>query len=413
MYTRYILFFCMLMEGIPFLTKAQEPSPASEVPTHLFKLDFSVPDHPASNVMDTHPSTLLKSSEALKELSILTSNYLANNRITLPQELSIELAPYLLAKGDKITLSDIQKKWWLYNTYLSIGSKRHELSSGDRYDVAVGIKINVLDKGDIRNDPEYLDAITALGSEQTDLQRRAETHFTDSLNQILQEVVPNQQLRPADLKRANNPRLQQFGISEEQRQTLVQEMQKYVDDRLTAYEDIEATIASLQAEIKNKNWNARRLDVAVAWLATSPDSLTNNLRSSRWAGWITYSEPLGKHGQLLIGLNLTYHLLDTLVVENGVLRTVDQFTSVAIPLRLYLGNNRLKGFAEFQYQYHSIQNTRAPLLNLGTEVNPLKGIWMEFNVGVEWLRTQPIKSWNNQSFVHFDLRFTIPEGFRF
>jgi len=412
MYLRYILVIYILSFGILFHAAAQENADATEVPAHMFKLDFSVPDHPAFNIMGTNPSTLLKPSEALKELSVVTSNYLVNNRITLPQELSLELAPYLLAKGDKITLSDIQQKWWLYNAYLSVGSKRHVLNNNDnRYDVAVGIKVNVFDKGDIRNDPAYLDAITAIGKEQLELANRAEKRFTDSIYHTLPNINTNQELRPGDLKRRNNPRLQQFGISEVQRDTLKQEMDRYVESKLTAYEDIEATIADLQASIKNKNWNARRLDVALAWLATSPDSLANNLQSNRWAGWVTYSEPVGKHGQLLIGFNYTHHLADTLVIENGIARAISQFTSIAIPLRMYLGNNRLKGFSELQYQYHSIHNTQAPLLNLGAEANPFKGIWIEFNVGVEWLHTQLTPSWSNQSFVHFDLRFTIPQGF--
>ena len=112
-----------------------------------------------------------------------------------------------------------------------------------------------------------------------------------------------------------------------------------------------------------KNWNGSRLDLAIAWVGASPDSLVKNVHAANFLIWATAAIKPGKnndHGQLLIGIN--YQRPRTLAGEAEANAT---FTG---NLRYYEGNKNFRGFLEFQYTTEKQTDIQKGLLNLGAEL---------------------------------------------
>ena len=162
--------------------------------------------------------------------------------------------------------------------------------------------------------------------------------------------------------------------------------------------------------------------MALAVLCNSPDSLIKNIYYKKTALWLTGSIKPGinnKNCQILLGLNLAHELKSQEADEPNAFNKL----SMSVPIRVYVGSNKYKGFVEMQYSFETFlysNNWRTQsnaLLNFGMEVNAIDGIWIQANAG--WNNEILMKGGAQSSadrkseFVYrIDFRFNLPENFK-
>ena len=120
----------------------------------------------------------------------------------------------------------------------------------------------------------------------------------------------------------------------------------------------------------NKQWNAERLDVAMAMVFASSDSLMKNMRFDALRAWLTYAVPLTDYGQFVTAVNVGCNAINQ-----------QMKWSVSIPARLYYGTNDIKGLAEAQLYFNQIPVENYIRFNLGCEYRLRDAIWLNFTVG--------------------------------
>ncbi|MEP2773086.1 MAG: hypothetical protein ABJH05_13125 [Fulvivirga sp.] len=344
---------------------AQSPEDTTLVKN--FRLDFAVPDMPAFKMLGTNPSNILRPSSP-QALSLMISEFGGGDELILPKSFAAEIAPYILIKSGSLTLDDYDKNSEIYSLRLSIGTERDpENNSTSR--LAVGARMTLMDEGDLKNDKEYRDYVLKFLSNKSIIKDKFQSEFLIQNNLTIQTVVQNDSLR--------------------------QEMSDFIDDKLDKYEqNFDYRLDTLKQGFKQRNWNKKKLDVAVGMLGSSPDSLAKNVEFNKFSLWSTYGSPVGKNGQLLLGFNYNYFSNDS--TEYGV---------TSLTSRLYGGSNSYKGFGELQIKRDENLESNFIYMALGGEINIKDGIWANISAGLE-------RNWtdNNSAFVsHFDLRFTIPE----
>lgn len=354
--------------------------------SHL-KLNFVVPDMPAFKTLGTEPSQLLRPSTP-QAFAVSVSEFYQKGAFALPQDFAMELTPSLLINAKKPVGNVIRtysKAKWLKSFRVSIGTSADTTLSSAGRSMAIGIRSNIINKGDLATDAGYLEGVVdALGN------------FRLASRELLARFAHDQGIDTNEvdyeLKITGNEAL------------------KAKFDLLVF--DAEAQIAfmkvldSLKQDYRKRNWNATKLDIAAALLTSAKDSLVENIRFNKLSFWSTLALRAGSSGQFLIGINTdTYrNLRDTADVTRD-----DLYANLSIPARLLIGTNRIKGFAEFQYQYLGHNLTNHTLFSLGAEVNPYDGIWINLYGGVD-------HNYNNSmgKFVtNLDIKVTLPEHFRF
>jgi hypothetical protein len=354
--------------GILFLLAASNNSLAQEssnVDTLIknLKLDFAVPDLPAFNALESEPGNLLRPSTP-KDFSLVLNQFYNGNNIVIPQKIAVEIAPITLLRYNRLTLEDYQKTPVLYNSRISLGTVQDSLSVSK---VALGFRTTLINRGDIKNENYLTEIYATLG-----VLGKSRSDYID-----------------AELERR--------GISEEEF-ALDEDLQEELNSN---YEDIKMqtdSVENLIKEYQNKNWNAEKLDVAFSIVGTSPDSIVGNIKYNSFSGWATYARPVGENGQLMLGVNLNLAQSE----ENSI-------TNFTIPVRYYMGTNKLKGFAEGQYKYKKIGDIKSSelLLKLGFEYYLAFGFWADFYAGVYNDLTT-----NNSRFTsNFRLVYAIPGDF--
>jgi hypothetical protein len=342
------------------------------------KLNFAIPDLPAFKALGSEPSNILRPSTP-ESFSMIISQFYNGENISLPANFAAEIAPWILAKSNRITLADYHKHDILYSTRISLGTSRDSLN---QYNFALGLRFSIIDKGDLKNDKDFLDLLFAKLEEHLDKKDALRLQFMHDHELSFDEYNANKELYE-------------------------QEIEKMIQG------NIDEEIETMKKAYKEVYWNREKLDIAFATVGYSTDSIGSNLGFKSFDGWVSYALPVLKMrdsdetaihspkryaGQLLVGGNFkSYeHRFDNKTYFNAFLNT-----------RLYVGSNRIKGFAELQYSYLQFEESNHLLMTLGGEVNPIDGIWLEFYAGME--RNTDINL--NSSVAKFNLRFSIPEKF--
>jgi len=341
---------------------AQSPEDTTLVKN--FRLDFAVPDMPAFKMLGTNPSNILRPSSP-QALSLMISEFGGGDELILPKSFAAEVAPYILMKSGSLTLEDYDNNSSLYSLRLSVGTNRNP-ENNTTTDVAVGLRMTLMDEGDLKNDGKYRKHVYKLLDDKATLKDEYQMEYLNQNNLIMADVAANPNLRAA--------------------------MDKYIDEKLKS--EFDQRLDTLKQGFKARNWNKKKLDVAVGMLGSSPDSLAKNVEFNKFSLWSTYGAPVGKNSQLLLGFNYNYFSNDS--TEYGV---------TSLTSRLYGGSNSYKGFGELQIKRDENLESNFIYMALGGEINIKDGIWANISAGLE-------RNWtdNNSAFVsHFDLRFTIPE----
>jgi hypothetical protein len=169
--------------------------------------------------------------------------------------------------------------------------------------------------------------------------------------------------------------------------------------------DFMRDIKAIKEQFKREHWNDEKLDVAVALLASSPDSLIRKLRFNRASFWLTYAAKAGKSGQLLLGI---YAHTNKDLNDTSKATMHKSYHNISVPVRYFIGTNRVKAFAETQYSYAGREEAHKVLVNLGSELNVIDGLWFTFYGGLDYN-----SKLGKGSFVtSLNLKATLPENFK-
>jgi hypothetical protein len=325
-----------------------------------YHIDFAISDLPAFKILGIEPSNLLRPSKS-DVVSFITSNILTPSDISLPNSFAAEIAPYILLRQNSITTDDFKNNYILYNIRFSVGTV-NDKKDNNKYKLGLGLRFTLIDNGDLRKDKDYINKIEKISFNMVHLKNIWEDEY---------KTINTNHDDPG----------------------FVEKRDLYVKLKIKEYENANNNeIKQEEENYKKLYWNKEKFDIAFGVLGSSPDSLAKNIKLKLLSAWSTYAFPLSSFGQLLIGGNINYNSLS------------DKGTG-SISSRLYLGSNNIKGFLEAQYKKDNDVKSTNWFLGLGTELNILKDVWINYYAGYE---SNKINTDNTSKFVsQFDIKLAL------
>ena len=352
------------------------------------KLNFVVPDIPAFKVMGTDPTDLLRPSTP-KALAVSMSSFNDHGKIIIPKAFALEISPALLLNSNKgpTELRQYAKNAVVNSFRISVGSCTDTSLSISGRNLAIGLRVSLIDEGDFATDTE---AHLAIAKELRKFRINSDTALKEFA--IAKGLKEEYEEDPDVFEQKH-----------------LKEFNKYLaDEKEPNQKAFLASVKKLKEDYKKKHWNDEKLDLAIAVLSSSPDSLVKNLRFNQAQLWLTWAHKIGKSNkaQLLAGINsqVVKNLRDT-----GKTTMNNSYFNLAVPVRFLVGTNRVKGFAEGQYKYEGQYKQSSVLLNFGTELNIVDGIWVNFYGGFNY----NTKTSTTSTEFNFNLKLTMPENFKF
>ena len=332
------------------------------------RLDFAVPDIPAFKALGTDPSDVLRPSSP-KDLSIMFGNFInSKGGGIIPQNFAAEVTPALLVKS-WYTLGQYQT-----NNFLRIWTRSRFSVASAKDDktgissLAFGFRTTLLDNSDFRLHKE-----------------------------ILNEVFQNQDSLTRKLAANRNLAIQKSGKTAEEFASMSEEERQKIYDSI-ALQQFDDDITKKIQSFKKDFWNAAKIDLAYSLLLQSPDSLLGNAKIDKHIFWLSWATPIGKNGQLLLGIN------DNIYYINN-----NSYNTLTSNIRYYLGTNKVKGLLECQYKnsnHPTTGNINTLYSSIGLEAAIKDGIWFHFATGVQNLFGSNAKS---ELISNINLYFTLPE----
>ncbi len=335
----------------PDALHAQDAPPAQDTRESVdrARLDLAVPDNPANNILGLSQSDLLRPA-GVRELGILLSS-------TIPGSVAFEAAPFLLFSTP--TLQDYKARPFLYRIRISAATTE---GSGGSRDLGAGIRFTILDRGDLRTNPELLDIYRQLGAITADMQFACFDENPDW------EALDDEERRPL--------------------------IAACVEAKLEA-ERLDSVLTIRRKEIKEEAWNKALCELGAALAAGARDSLYKNLIMRKYALWGTLAFPfLDTRGQCVAGFRME--------TFRGGDQRIGEFRGTAA-LRAYYGENDTKGFVNLDVRKESGTEVLYRGM-MGLELGLLNGFWIEASLGVERGDASPARITTG-----LDLRFATPE----
>jgi hypothetical protein len=329
-----------------------------------YKLNFALPDYPAFKSLNVDPSNLLRPSN-VTDFGVIASEFADGNRLAFPSAFAMEVSPVLLMNVNEMTLSEYQKNNAWKTSRFSLGTLR---DAGMTSKIALGYRISLINKGDLRIDRAALKEMSGM------LEARSQTR-----GELRTKYLQEHGINPFDITDSIETEIEAY-------------IEAYIDVKK---EEFDLIIKEFKEDYENKNWNAEKFDLAFALTGSSSDSLIKSIDYSSFQFWATYAHPLLKHrGQFLIGLNVQNYLI-----------AGKSFNLVSLSNRNYLGNNKVKVFIEEQLEYSNETRSGYVLLNLGGEVNISGGLWIDLNAGL----TTELQDDASGFISQFRFRYTLPD----
>lgn len=310
----------------------------------MYRADFAIPDAPALDLVDENPSDLLRPS-SVREFALAASQFSTpGGSFRLPEAFALEIAPFLLASGRRLSIGEYRAHPALYRFRISGATGRDSLQ---RSALALGLRATLLDEGDLRTRNDYIEGVTDL---------------TTRINNL----VVDERLARAAQGEAPNPQVP-LTLSD------------LTGDRQMRLDALLASVDSLRRAMEDRTWNARALDVALATRARAADSLGHDLHMTDYVAWVTYGDGFGQWGQLLLGARVT---LERDYADRHFR------TSGSLTTRLYVGSNRYKAFTEGQISTREGEDQVGFFLNAGGEARLFRAVWTTFSAGLEWTEAE-------------------------
>ena len=284
---------------------AQDASPSWKA--GWANLDYAVPESPAFQILGVSPDNILKPT-SVKAIALNVGNYFVTNGPIIPKSLSVEISPLLL--NGQATLVQYKANKFLYRARFSVGTFTQ---NDGGYGVAEGLRFNVFDKTDLRTNPALDSFLLKITHDKAIAMRKA-----------------------IDLFKKNNPDPNLFAKLDTD-----PDLQNTINDLSLQFmpdgEGKEDALSNFRDSIKNADWNKAIMDVGVAALQTSTDSLISNLKFSQVGLWTSIGLPAGKKGQVLFGARLS------------IVDSIDWKTIYSLGVRYFYGSNNIKGYFQAQF----------------------------------------------------------------
>jgi len=139
-------------------------------------LDFSIPDSPAANVLGVTPSSITKPTTPRSFATALLNGFDQNGNFQ--NGISLDTAPYLLAYGDKVSLSSYQHSYALrmFSRFQTSIATTKGTSTDKSSKVGLAFQVTLFDFGDPRMNRGFLkelDQAAAKAAENVANARRA------------------------------------------------------------------------------------------------------------------------------------------------------------------------------------------------------------------------------------------------
>ncbi len=360
---------------IPILTISQNSD--TSLVKH-YRLDFAIPDQPAFSIMGGTPSDILRPSNT-KELSASISEFYNGGSLIIPKSFALEGAPFLIARSNKLTLKEFDENKILYSLRISIGTGSETIEGNSKMNLAIGARVTLFDKGDLKSDKSYRNDLWDTLAKEVGIDNVFKKEFLLIRNLTISDIGESPELEA--------------------------EMEAFIKEKKGEY--FVTTLKELKEAYKKENWNKQKMDLAYAFMGSAPDSLLKSLKSSKHAAWLTYANPVGKWGQLLLGINYNHVLADS--IDASTNETVNfNYNVASLISRIYAGSNKFKGFLEVQYKYEGAFETNNYLVNAGAEININNGIWLILTAGINQYNFSNEDS-KPSLITGFNFRFALPE----
>jgi hypothetical protein len=321
----------MLVVHTGLVSAAQQGAAQADAPTPgslatLYRANFAVPDAPAFQMLEVDPTTILRPT-TVKELAAAVSGFAGSgSSLAIPRAFAIEVAPALLIGGKSLSLKKYNDNAALYRLRLSAATSRPE-GSASPTQIAIGLRVDLIDEADLRTNPGYLHTSTAIATQ---------------VNAVYEGARERAGPPPAPI-----------------------ELTSKETDSIIRLQD------PLRELWENKKWNARVLEVAAGFRAGTADALGRGLQADEFGGWVTFGTGFGSWGQLLLG-GKAATARDTLTSD---------FSAVgAAAGRLYAGTNRYKFFVEAGGNWRLGPDEWR--LSGGGEAELIRGGWVSFSAGL-------------------------------
>ncbi len=150
---RSSLVMVMMAIGIPAL--AEEPK-ASEPKTSDAAIELMVPSSPAFAILGLSPENVARPATVGEFTASILNGVDANGN--LQTGVAIDTSPYLLLRGDQLTIRDYNDnplKRWLARTQLSLATAKGSSDDDKALLAAVGMHVTLWDEGDPRRLPSW------------------------------------------------------------------------------------------------------------------------------------------------------------------------------------------------------------------------------------------------------------------
>lgn len=365
------------------------------------RVNMAIPSSPAYQILGGEPSNLLRVSNP-REFSVAASDFVSNGSLVIPQNFGVDFSPFMVLENGGL-LKDSTKGTKFRPLRISFGSESQPNDSTGNMQLAQNVGIGL----------QY--TFTKPG---TSFQG-----YKDVLRKALQPLTNDYETRTDSLRKEY---YQKMGVNITQFMATAPDsaVTKLLDARNAwadsvyntlpsriSKESFGVTVANVKKKFKRDTWNDFRVDVATAILLNSPDTLlTVSTDSLRGPDTTVTLQEVGFWGTVSFPL-LGTNWLQGMAGGNYTMTrstTADEFKSVySLSARLYLGSNRLKGFIEGQYKGNQVTDLNSYLVTIGTELNVIDGIWLNFYAGL----SQDVGAERNRIVTQFNLHFSLPERF--
>ncbi|HEX8907271.1 MAG TPA: hypothetical protein VF771_20635 [Longimicrobiaceae bacterium] len=329
-----------------------QTAPPNNSLTDQFRVNFAVPDAPAFEILGVEPSDLLR-PVSVRELTASLTNFGGLTQgLTLPRSFAVEFSPGMLVAGSRLHLDQYRRNPLPYRIRVSGATNRANDSS--RVQLGFGIRLALIDDADPRTDRRFIDSLTAIDAQINQIYAKATMPFVSG---VVSKTV-----------------LDATGQAQ--------------------VEQLQQAIVALKKQHEERSWNARMLDVAYGVGASAQDSTGTGARVDAHSLWATFANPVGRWGQLLVG------------VRGGMGRDSvgDGFTGTASgAARLYAGSNDYKFFAETRIATGGPLADRF-LLHGGAEVALPFSLWGNASAGWE----VPTAGGRGRLVTRFSLKSGLP-----
>jgi len=305
-------------------------------------MDFAVPQSPAFKILATNPDNILQPSSA-KTVALSIGNYFATNGPLIPKSLAVEFSPLLF--NSKLTLREYNRNKFWNRLRLSFGTSGQQNAT---YSVAEGLRLTIIDKTDLRANGALNNFFAAyLHDNAMAFKKTAIDYAADTAN----HVSVNDVYGKAGTDSAFKQKLESLSA-------------KYLSD-----DDVDPkALSKFRDSIKNTLWNKTTLDIGIAALQSSKDSLISNLGASAYGIWISWGLYTGKHSQLLLG------------VRAALVDSISWHKTGSIGAKFYYGKNNVKVYAQAEFDFKESGNTGS--CSIGCDFNIANGIWGQFGLNV-------------------------------